>query len=292
MPCNDPLRAWWGPGGAVVFKPSEGWIDRPLLVPCGRCWGCRIDKSKEWAVRCTHEAQMHDRNSFITLTYSDEMLPPDGGLHVEHWQLFAKRLRKKIGSFRYFHCGEYGDLNDRPHYHAAIFGLDFSGDRTLLKNQNGNKLYRSKLLEDAWAMGHCSVGNLTFESAAYIARYTMKKITGDQAEEHYQRIDPDTGEVFQVNPEYISMSRRPGIGKTWIDKYKDDVYPGDQVVINGKKYKPPRYYDQQVKPEILQSLKFKREERARKRAKENTPERLVVKEKVLRIKMKELKRQL
>lgn len=243
-------------------------------------------------MRCVHEAQMHDRNSFITLTYSPEKEPPDGGLHIEHWQLFAKRLRKKIGSFRYFHCGEYGDINDRPHYHACIFGVDFSGDRTLLKDQRDHRLYRSKMLEDAWAMGHCSVGDLTFESAAYVARYVMKKITGDQAEEHYKRIDPETGEVFTIRPEYISMSRKPGIGKTWIDKYETDVYPSDQVVIEGRKFKPPRFYDEQINPDRLIDLKVKREERARARANENTPDRLATKERVLKAKMRRITREL
>lgn len=95
MACYAPLSAWKKPGGGITFKQSEATGLRPIKLPCGQCLGCRLDYSREWAVRCTHEALLHQENSFITLTYDDEHLPWDRGLRKKHWQDFAKRLRKK-----------------------------------------------------------------------------------------------------------------------------------------------------------------------------------------------------
>lgn len=201
---------------------------------------------------------MHDRNSFVTLTYAPEHLPHDGGLSLDHWQLFAKRLRKKIGSFRYFMCGEYGDENLRPHYHACIFGVDFSGDRVLFKRERGNTLFQSALLAETWRYGFCSVGELTFESAAYVSRYILKKRTGPQAAEAYERVDPDTGECFQVRPEFVCMSRRPGLGSKWFEKFSGDVYPSDEVIFKGRRFRPPRFYDEKLPAEDLKILKARR----------------------------------
>jgi hypothetical protein len=60
---------------------------------------------------------------------------------------------------------------------------------------------------------------------------------------HYQKIDEITGEVIQLEPEFNSMSKHPGLGQSWFEKYSSDVYPDDFVLINGRKTKPPRYYD-------------------------------------------------
>lgn len=278
LPCFHPLRAFRAPGGQIVFSRAKGWSDRPLDLPCGQCIGCRIQKSRVWAMRCVHEAQMHEKNSFVTLTYSPKHLPKDGGLHVRHWQLFAKRLRKKVGSFRYFHCGEYGSENQRPHYHALIFGLDFSGDRSFHTERAGNRLYKSKLLEDTWGRGFCSVGDLTYESAAYVARYCLKKITGPEATAAYERVDPDTGECFQVKPEYVSMSLKPGIGSKWFDKFKSDVYPADEVVIEGRRFRPPRFYDDKLPEKELEVYQAQRMSRVGKRLDDLTPDRLEVRE--------------
>lgn len=249
-----------------------------------------MEKSRQWAIRCIHEAQMNEANSFITLTYSDEHLPKNESLNVEHWQKFVRSLRKKAGKFRYFHCGEYGDENMRPHYHACMFGIDFFGDRSLWKNNNGMKLYRSELLEETWGKGFCSIGELTYESAAYVSRYVMKKITGDQAEYAYRGVDPETLKEFDVKPEYATMSRKPGIGAGWLEKFKSDVYPFDEVVLEGRRFRPPRFYDERLPVAELDELRKKRFRKAQEHKGDLTPERLLVREQVALRKGRELKR--
>lgn len=257
-----------------------------MKVPCGRCIGCRLERSRQWAVRIMHEAQMHESNSFLTLTYDNEHVPKDYSLDRRAFPLFMKRLRKKFKarSLRYFHCGEYGDENARPHYHAALFGSDFAFDRVPAgRAKSGEILYASETLASAWQMGQAWIGELTFESAAYVARYVTKKVTGDAAKEHYERVDARTGEIYQVEPEYATMSLGgrggKGIGYSWFQKYWDEVYPFDEVISRGHEAKPPRRYDEylrEVDPEMADAV---RRERIRERDRENsTPERLAVRE--------------
>ncbi len=235
---------------------------------------------------------MHPHNSFITLTYDKDHIPNDLSLKVSDWQKFAKRLRKSMGPFRFFHCGEYGEENLRPHYHACMFGVDFHQDRYVWKQDKENTLYRSPHLESLWPQGFSTIGNLTFQSAAYVARYIMKKATGDLAKTRYERLNPETGEIWQVKPEYITMSRRPGIGKPWLTQFIDDVYPSDEIVHNGKKYRPPRFYDDQLDEETLNTMKGKRTKAALRHKANNTPERLKVREQVEIAKIKQLERKL
>lgn len=250
MPCYYPVRAWKsrtpnasGKYSMVFDRRAAAQPDAPMKLSCGQCVGCRLARSAQWAARCVHESSLYENNCFITLTYSDEHLPANRSLTFRHFQLFMKRLRKEYGDgIRFFHCGEYGEKFGRPHYHALLFNFDFP-DRVLFKVTNGHRLYTSESLSALWPYGLCSVGDITFESAAYVARYIMKKVTGNAAESHYSSIDPDTGEVITRSPEYVTMSRRPGIGKAWFDKYYSDVFPHDRVVINGRRMRPPRYYD-------------------------------------------------
>lgn len=225
-------------------------------------------------------------------------MPTDGSLDVTHFQKFMKRLRKKIRpkKVRYYHCGEYGDQTYRPHYHAILFGYDFK-DKKLLKIRNENRIYISEELDELWKKGFCTVGDATFESAGYVARYIMKKVTGGDQEAHYERIDPITGEVINLKPEYTTMSRKPGIGSGWLEKFKSDVYPSDQVVINGKVTRPPKFYDRKLleseKPEdkkLLHVVKNKRVERNKERKEDQTQERLEVREKVQEARFNQLKR--
>lgn len=241
-----------------------------------------------------HEAQMHEFNSFITLTYNDEHLPPDGSLKKKHYQDFMKRLRRKYDGMkiRFFHCGEYGDKDARPHYHAILFGIDWP-DRKLFTIRKGIPTYTSQALEDLWQKGFCTVGDVTFESAAYVARYVMKKVTGDRAAEHYQSVNALTGELHQIAPEYITMSTKPGVGHAWYKKFFSDIYPRDFTVTNGKEGAVPRYYDKLLEREqekLLQQLKHKRVLRANEHAIDNTPERMRVREEVKQARIRLLKR--
>ncbi len=292
MVCFHPLTAYRAHGGSIVFNAKDGFRDLPVELACGQCQGCRLERSRQWAIRCVHEAQMHSKNSFITLTYSNEFLPKDGSLCLEDWQKFAKRLRRRAGPFRFFHCGEYGEVNLRPHYHACIFGLDFIADRGLWKDDGKHPLFRSPLLDETWGLGFATVGALTFKSAAYVARYVMKKATGDLAKMKYSRISEATGEEFCVKPEYVTMSRRPGIGSSWFEKFKSDVYPSDEVVHEGKRYRPPRFYDCKLDGGELDEYRVRRRRAVGTRVKDLSPERLAVREECLEAQLKVFERNL
>lgn len=281
--CFTPLKAYRGPGGGIVFDSKVGFGDRPLELSCGQCIGCRLKRGQEWALRCVHEASLHERNCFVTLTYRPEDVPADGGLDVRHWQLFAKRMRKAGLPFRFLHAGEYGDVSFRPHYHACIFGQDFGQDRRVWRRKGEHVLYSSQLLEELWGLGFCTVGALSYQTAAYVARYTLKKVSGPLKRERYRRIDVETGEEYFVRPEYATMSRRPGIGADWYEKFKGDVFPDDEVVHQGKRHGVPSFYRKRLEaadPVLALSLKAARLAAFAKRSAECSPERLRVREKV------------
>lgn len=253
-----------------------------------------------WATRCVHEAQLHDQNSFITLTYSQDNLPWDGSLQHTHFQTFIRELRRLSPSqtLRYYMCGEYGEKLSRPHYHACLFGRDFP-DKEIHTEKEGLLTFTSDFLENTWGRGFCTIAPLTFETAAYTAAYIAKKITGKHAEEHYQTTCAHTGSLIQLEPEYNTMSRRPGIGKAWYDKYKSDIYPDDFLVINkSRTVKVPRFYDNLHENFIgphkpgqgLPCIKKKRKEKARKQLWNNTPERLAVREELKQLKLNKQKR--
>lgn len=301
MACYHPLRGYRsrhvGETGSrpIVFSRSEGYSDLPVDLPCGQCIGCRLERSRQWAVRCHHEASLHARNSFVTLTFDDEHLPASRSVDVRDLQLFMKRLRKRFGAgIRFYGCGEYGDALGRPHYHVCLFNFR-PDDLVLFREKDGNRLYKSQVLDDIWGQGFTITGDVTFQSAAYVARYIMKKINGDRSTSHYETVDPITGEIFSVKPEFTSMSRRPGIGKGWLDKYKGDVYNYDYVIINGKKVRPPKYYDKLYQADCARDylrLHRQRVNNARRHNDNNTPDRLVVREEVQIAKFRKLPRKL
>lgn len=274
MACFHPLGAFLRVNGrsgkATVFFEAPG---EAIQVPCGQCIGCRLDRSLSWAVRIMHEVSLHEDNCFVTLTYDEEHYPTDGSLVKHHFQDFMKRLRRRFEPtrIRFYHCGEYGGKFARPHYHAILFGVDFP-DREFFSSENDVKCYTSDLLARIWGKGFCTVGDVTFESAAYVARYCLKKLNGDDALFHYV-----TEDGVMLQPEYATMSRRPGVGSDWFSEFANDVFPWDEVILSGRPCKPPRYYDQlyQAVDEAAHfDLKVKRMERAKKLAKDNTPARL------------------
>lgn len=245
MPCFHPMPAVRMTDGSVKFvSRNKAGVEGTIELPCGQCIGCRLERSRQWAMRCLHESSLHDRNAFITLTYDDSNLPLGGSLDYADFQKFMKRLRRRVKSpVRFYMGGEYGQNGTiRPHFHACLFGFDFLDKVYFKKTSSGEKIYTSKLLESLWPFGLSSVGNVTFESAAYIARYCVQKVTGDLAEAHY-RVITDDGEIIDRVPEFNHMSLKPGIGARWLEKFQTDVYPRDYVVINGVKTKPPKYYD-------------------------------------------------
>lgn len=267
MACTRPLNAWFKPGGGLAFKAIDGWTDRHLTIECGQCLSCRIAKQRGWAVRCANEAQLSKANCFLTLTYDEAHIPENRSLRKKDFQDFAKRARKKLGQFRYLHCGEYGAETQRPHYHAIVFGQDFHHDRVPVSKRGDHIVYLSATVAELWPHGTHELGSVTWDSAQYVARYTLKKVTGKKAEEAYRRITKH-GEAVTVEPEYATMSNRPGIGHNWLIQYLSDVYPDDKVIINGNSYRPPKYYDQlleKINPEmhervIANRLKYRHKE--------------------------------
>lgn len=262
MPCYKPLSAWRQPVGAAGGKAKIVFgrehrdnfdVAQSLDLPCGQCIGCRLERSRRWAIRLMHENSLHDRSSFVTLTYDDAHLPADGSLVLDDFQRFFKRLRKQSAHpLRFFHCGEYGETSFRPHYHAIIFGEDFVSDRSHHRTTDrGDSLYTSSRLEETWGLGFALIGDVSFESAAYVARYCLKKVTGDKAAAHYG----------DRKPEYVTMSRRPGIGAGWFSQFSSEVYPSDSVVMRGREMLPPPFYDKlldKVDPTLFEQVKRQR----------------------------------
>lgn len=243
-----------------------------IALPCGRCIGCRLERSRQWAVRMLHESKMHDESSFVTLTYDESHVPADNSLSLRDCQLFLKRLREKVGKFRYFLAGEYGEVCEcclkgkkacrcvgkrrfmlgRPHYHAIIFGYGFPDKKPLSLLSGSSRVSSSQILEDTWGKGFTTVGSVSSDSASYVAGYSVKKYTGKSAKDHYGH----------MRPEFAVMSRRPGIGRTWLESFSEDVLNGDEVIVKGVSCRPPRYYDKVHKdkfPARYESIRSKRE---------------------------------
>lgn len=248
-----------------------------------------------------------------------------GTLAKRDVQLFWKRLRKALGKdaregstarflytpqpaadmglrpmppkISYYMAGEYGSQYRRPHYHACLFGMDFADKKYFCKSPTGEKLFISETLSQIWPLGHITIGAVTFESAAYVARYVMKKINGERQQKHYEVIDQETGEIKNLLPEYNDMSRgkENAIGKQFLNRYLADVYPAGKVIVRGKPSNSPRYYDKQFKkldPHSYADLKTQRELEAKAQHLEQTHERLRVREEVANAKIRFLKRKL
>ncbi len=219
-----------------------------------------------------HEASQYKTNSFLTLTYRDESecteherkngwhIPAGNTLVKKHHQDFMKRLRDHYDGRRikYYQCGEYGDDNDRPHLHSALFNLAFE-DEQFYSNNYGNPLFTSQTLEKLWRYGFATIGDLSFQSASYVAGYILKKITGMKADDHYLRYD-DYGNPYWLQPEYSTMStghvKGDGIGAKWFKKYHEDVFPSEHYPVPGVGLVRgvPRYYEQLAETMELTSL--------------------------------------
>lgn len=306
--CSQMLNAKSGKPTVFVHQAYENFKKPPILgdfingsynytgflIPCGQCIGCRLNYSRMWAIRLMKEVPYHSTACFITLTYSDDNLvfgEERPTLVKKHFQDFIKRLRSAVSydypdneKLKFFHCGEYGSKTLRPHYHAILFGFDFP-DKQLLYSKGGYPHYVSEYLNKIWGKGLCEVCNVSFDTCAYVARYIMKKVKGVTAENFYKG--------FQ--PEYITMSN--GIGKSWFDDFKFDVYNNDDMIhyIDGRPIhlRPPRYFDNLFdveNPEQFAKIKAKRQQALL--AKPFEPKRLQVKEKIKIIKTKDLKRSL
>lgn len=229
--------------------------DALVPLPCGQCVGCRIDYSRQWANRCMLELGYHDSAWFCTFTYDDDHVPrtyypdPETGeaipaltLQKRDFQLLMKRIRKKFDSdkIRFFMSGEYGSETFRPHYHAILFGLhldDLIPYKTVKEGGEYYTYYNSPSLQECWPYGYVVVGEVTWESCAYTARYVMKKLKGKEAKFYAEH---------NIQPEFTLMSRKPGIARQYYEE-NPDIYDFDYINIStpkgGKKFRPPRYFD-------------------------------------------------
>lgn len=301
MSCDAPIQAYRG----GVVNPATG--KRPMqfrlagaysgvrqMLPCGKCAGCRLEYSRRWAIRLMHENKMHKASEFVTLTYRNEDLPHVGTLVPRDLQLFHKRLHNRLMDLRgygirYYGCGEYGDINKRPHYHSLLFGVRFEDKVLYSVNGRGNEVFTSKTLDDIWGLGDCKIGSVSFESCAYVARYCLKKVDGAKREDgHYAVVDSD-GVVHERVPEFAHMSRRPGIGSSYFNKYGSEISTHDSIIVNSREVPSIRYYDLKIEALDPARLVVLRRNRMRRRIwSERQVDRRRVKE-VLRLKQSALK---
>lgn len=314
MGCNHLLQAWRSRAGPdkksgswpLVFDIKKGIPKKEVWVPCGRCIACRLERSRQWAARCMAEASLHTFNCFITLTYNyesaekrlkmkSEVTGEDiyslrvekdkKGRWIDDFQLFMKRLRKDLWKnekikIRFFHCGEYGERFERPHHHACIFGY-WPIDAKPWRGKSDSQLYTSNILSSIWGFGNVYFGEVTFESAAYVARYVTKKINGEMQESWYE------GRF----PEYVSASLRPGIGADWYRQYKGDLSQDSMMIRPGIFARPPKFFDKLLEKEDKNEL-IKRKDERMKKALENKRARneRLKDENVLKYKFKNKKR--
>lgn len=301
MACFHPLKGYrssevnpeTGKRG-ITFNPTKRYVEgSSLLLPCGQCVGCRADRALQWSMRFGHEAKLYESNLFLSLTYDNQHVPQDYSVKLDHYQKFMKRLRKRFGRKRFGGCGEYGDYNLRPHYHLGVFDLDLADKRQVAMRGN-YPVFTSETLRELWPFGSHEIGRFTHEAGGYIARYIFKKMTGEKADEHYRRVSPIDGQVYQVAPEFFTMSRRPGIGQGWLEQFAGDAFPSDFVIVDGRKVRPATFYLSKQDEALQERIKRARKARAVKPEQKanSTPERLAVREQVQLERMKRLKRQL
>jgi len=294
MPCYSPITGYRSQKPnengkfPVVFQFRKGYYDFKISVPCGKCVGCKLDKARLWSIRCSHEAQMHRDNCVVTLTYDDVHLPFGGSLCKDDVRAFMKRLRSfvkrrlKISGLRFYLCGEYGERFKRPHFHILLFGFDFP-DKILVCNRKGVRLFESKILDKLWGLGFANIGEVNDHSISYVSRYVLKKLyNSDSSVDMYEGL----------TPEFVLMSRRPGIGSTWFSKFESDVFPHDYVVLKGgAKLKPPRFYDEKFS--LTNGNSFRKIKASRVYAQlncpDNVPARLKVRHKLALLKIEHFK---
>ena len=220
-----------------------------LQLPCGHCESCIEKRTRSWAARCVLEAAQYSENCFLTLTYNEQCLPK-GGLCKKDFQKFIKRLREKTGKkIRYFGCGEYGEHTYRPHYHLIVFNW-FPDDAKFLKpSKYGGWLWTSKMLSEIWPFGISSVGEVTFASCGYVARYCMKKLAKPED-----------------RSEFCLMSKKPGVGEAFVREHLSEIYDTDKIYLQDATVTPFRYFDkvfEAVDPKAFELVKNERISNAR-----------------------------
>lgn len=280
MPCYSQQLAIPQPGKTktgktpyrFIGKANSWWVrehgapTNALHLPCRKCIGCRLEKSRQWATRLMHEIPAHNQACFLTLTYDDQNLPKNGSLDKTHLRAFFNDLRSRNSYYgkekiKYFACGEYGDQTGRPHYHAALYGsIGCEGTDDLRTEEepsrSGALQYSHADIAATWPHGLHRISELSFESAAYVARYVLKKMSGPTSANHYGPRIPE----FQTSSNGLGKSHL--IDSEGQPKWLSDVYPADHVVLPGRgAFMPPPYYDrilEKVDPGLFEKVKAAR----------------------------------
>ena len=253
MPCLKPLRGYRTEDGTMTFN-APNWNAQEETVSCGQCAGCRQRRKYDWAIRLHHESLMHAEACFLTLTYDSgvEGVPYFGTLNYRDPQLFLKNLRIRLWrkykrKVRFFITGEYGKHGKgvHPHWHILLFGFDFNDTKEMVRWNNQApelSLFTSPLLSELWPWGYHSFGSVTPASAAYCAGYIQKKLTGKKRDVYETMVNPLTGEIQAVAPEFSRCSLRPGIGFDYFDEYGMADLESGFTVFNGRKAPIPKAY--------------------------------------------------
>lgn len=240
MRCTRPRTVGFQADGKTIAwsQKQRSKEFASFQLPCGKCIECRLDYSRQWAVRCVHEAQMYENNCFITLTYDDESLRSPYLIYSD-FQKFMKKLRKlQDDPIGVFVTGEYGEKTKRPHWHAILFNWRPADCVYKRSNERGDKIYSSLLLDKIWSHGLTEVGDVSIHSAGYCARYAAKKLVHGRDGDH--EFDPIS-----------KKSNKHAIGKRWLEKYWRDVFNYGHVVLNdGSTCSIPRYYEKWFKENL------------------------------------------
>lgn len=293
--CTNLIRGWRSQDRnpetgkrATVYRLKQGYYDLKSTVPCGQCMECRLKNSREVAIRCTHEAEQHTRNTVVTLTYATENLPANGSIEPKHAEKFIADLREWAAyhenhrGIKTWGCAEYGCNNPncqdpkcthgmRPHYHIILFNYDFKDKKQADGKPPG--YYTSDILTQIWDRGGTQLMDLTFESAAYVARYITKKLTGPRANEylapHIEKLRQQGCTMLPGDklPEQTVCLTQKGLGKNWYKEWKEETYNNDKVYRSTKDgrripMRPPKYYDRQY--EIDNNADYERIKKERK----------------------------
>jgi len=241
MECIRPIKAGFDSDYNLTFSQKKFNKElSPFEFPCRKCLACRLNMAREKAIRAIHESKSYENNIFLTLTYDQEHIG-DGKLHYRDFQLFMKKLRKEIYEstldydkhkhrISYMVTGEYGDKTKRPHWHAIIFNYSPS-DKKFLRNDPDQPTFTSEIITNLWGNGSTMFGNVTLDSASYVARYAAKKLGHGKDQDH------------DYHPIHKTSSKH-AIGKSFIEKYYQDIFNHGFVVLpNGQKAGIPRYYE-------------------------------------------------
>lgn len=275
-----------------VHKIPESYVQ---TIPCGQCIDCRLENSRQWAIRCMQESSYYKDNYFLTMTYTNDDLPVayftdsrDGSvfsMHTlvkSHVQKFFKDLRRywkyhyNFDGIRFFGSGEYSPLKERPHYHFVCFNIPIPDLVYYGLSKSGLPLWFSPVIDKIWGRGMVFIGKVNYESCAYTAKYCVKKVTGKKKKERdeiLKRLTDESGKILKDFAsrvdEFTLMSRRPGIANKYYKNNNLKIYKNDEMFIpqDGKalKVRPVRYYDKLFDndyPEEFEKIKQKRKELA------------------------------